>query len=127
ADRGGEGPGVLDDGVRRRRGLRVRPRVRAGRAARRLRPGVVRPLSTQFGFRAAYGSLRTRPEPSGAGIGHDGWVQANGYHLTSGGSATAHRHPMDPDPVRSTKAMAVLALGVIALPLALVVAGAVPA
>ena len=54
-------------------------------------------------------------------------MQANGYHLTSGGAATAHRHPMDPDPVRSTKAMAVLALGIIALPLALVVAGAVPA
>jgi hypothetical protein len=52
-------------------------------------------------------------------------VQANGYHLT--GDATARRHPLDPDPVRSTKAVAVLTLGVIALPLALVVAGAVPA
>jgi hydroxylaminobenzene mutase len=51
-------------------------------------------------------------------------VQANGYHLTG---PVAHRHPLDPDPVRSTKAMAVLALGIVALPLALVVAGAVPA
>lgn len=37
------------------------------------------------------------------------------------------RHPLDPDPVRSTKALAVLALGVVAVLFSPVVAGALPA
>jgi (hydroxyamino)benzene mutase len=42
-------------------------------------------------------------------------------------AAAAARHPLDPDPVRSTKAAAVLALGVAAVVTGPVVGGIVPA
>src|SRR5262245_66411307 len=42
-------------------------------------------------------------------------------------SASATRHPLDPEPVRSTKAAAVLALGVAAVVTGPVVGGLIPA
>lgn len=40
---------------------------------------------------------------------------------------TVGRHPQDPDPVRATKARAVLALGIVALVTSFVIGGIVPA
>ena len=47
----------------------------------------------------------------------------NGHQLVGSGQ----RHPLDPDPVPSTKAVAVQWLGILALVLSPVLAGAVPA
>jgi hydroxylaminobenzene mutase len=49
------------------------------------------------------------------------------FARTSGGSGEAGRHPFDPDPVRSSKAVAVLVLGVAAVITGPLVGGIVPA
>lgn len=48
-------------------------------------------------------------------------------HAGPAPTVTGRRHPLDPDPVRSTKALAVLWLGALGLVFSPVVAGVVPA